>query len=307
MITPLLPVLLKAQRGHYAVPAFNVNNLEMIQAIMAAAEAEKSPVILQTSEGAIAYAGMEELAILVHLAAKRTKIPVVFHLDHGKDFDLVMKAIKSGLYTSVMFDGSTLPYKENVKRTKKLVEEAHRNGISVEAELGLIAGTEDFVSVSEHDAAMTDPEQAADFIKQTGCDAFAVAIGTSHGAYKMKGTSTLDFKRLMQITKATSAPLVLHGASGVPAKIKALCTKYGCEISDAKGIPDGQIKKAISLGVTKINIDTDIRIAFDAGLRKFLKENPSVIDPRKMMDSAKEIMTQVARHKMKLFGSSGKK
>ncbi len=306
MITSLLPVLQKAKRGRYAVAAFNVNNLEMIQAIMAAAEAERSPVILQTSEGAIAYAGMEELAILVHLAAKRTKIPVVFHLDHGKDFNLVMKAIKSDLYTSVMFDGSALAYNENAKQTKKIVEEAHKHGVSVEAELGLIAGTEDFVSVTEHDAAMTDPNQAADFVKQTGCDAFAVAIGTSHGAFKMKGTSTLDFKRLKQITEMTSAPLVLHGASGVPAKIKTLCTKYGCEISDAKGIPDAQIKKAISLGITKINIDTDIRIAFDAGLRKFLKENPTVIDPRKMMESARNLMIEVARHKMKLFGSSKK-
>lgn len=306
MLTSLSTVLSKAQRGRYAVGAFNINNLETIQAIFEAAEMERSPVIVQTSEGAIDYAGMDELAALVHLAAKRTKLPVVFHLDHGKNYDLVVKAIKSGFYTSVMFDGSSLPYKENVRRTKKLVEMAHGRGISVEAELGLIAGKEDFVSVAEHDAAMTQPDQAADFLKQTGCDALAVAIGTRHGAFKMKSDSTLDFDRLKRIAEAVSVPLVLHGASGVPSRIKALCTKYGCEISAAKGIPDAQIKKAVSLGICKVNIDTDLRIAFDAGIRKFLKEKPGVIDPREILKPAKELITQVARLKMRLFGSTGK-
>lgn len=306
MLTSLSSVLTKAQRGRYAVGAFNINNLETVQAIFEAAEAERSPVIVQTSEGAIDYAGMDELAALVHLAAKRTKLPVVFHLDHGKNYDLVVKAIKSGFYTSVMFDGSSLPYKENVRRTKTLVQMAHKKGISVEAELGLIAGKEDFVSVAEHDAAMTQPDQAADFLRQTGCDALAVAIGTRHGAFKMKTDSTLDFDRLKRIAETVEVPLVLHGASGVPARIKALCTKYGCEISQAKGIPDAQIKKAVSLGICKVNIDTDLRIAFDAGIRKFLKEKPGVIDPREILKPAKELITQVARLKMRLFGSTGK-
>ncbi|MBI5369841.1 class II fructose-1,6-bisphosphate aldolase [Candidatus Uhrbacteria bacterium] len=306
MLTSLSSILTKAQRGRYAVGAFNINNLETLQAVMDAAQAERSPVIVQTSEGAIDYAGMDELAALVHLAAKRTSRPVVFHLDHGKNYDLVVRAIISGFYTSVMFDGSSLPYKENVRRTKKLVEMAHKKGISVEAELGLIAGKEDFVSVAEHEAAMTQPAQAADFIKQTGCDALAVAIGTRHGAFKMKTESTLDFERLKQIAEAVSVPLVLHGASGVPSRIKTLCTKYGCEIASAKGIPDIQIKKAVSLGICKVNIDTDLRIAFDAGIRKFLKEKPGVIDPREILKPAKALITQVARHKMKLFGSSGK-
>ena len=205
-----------------------------------------------------------------------------------------------------MFDGSSLPYEENVKKTKVLVQMAHKKGISLEAELGLISGKEDFVSVSERDAAMTQPKQAADFIKRTGCDALAVAIGTKHGAFKMKADSSLDFHRLKQIAEAVSVPLVLHGASGVPARIKTLCTKYGCEIASAKGIPDAQIKKAVSLGICKVNIDTDLRIAFDAGIRKFLKEKPGVIDPREILKPAKELITKVVRLKMQLFGSSGK-
>lgn len=273
---------------------------------MTAAEKERAPVILQTSEGALSYAGMEELAALAHITARKTKLPVVFHLDHGKDYDLVISAIKSGFYTSVMFDGSSLAYKENVHKTKTIVKLAHAKKISVEAELGLIAGKEDFVSVAEHEASMTQPSQAADFVKQTGCDALAVAIGTRHGAFKMKKESNLDFERLKAIAEATSVPLVLHGASGVPAHIKAQCTKYGCEIASAKGIPDAQIKKAISLGICKVNIDTDLRIAFDAGIRKFLKEKPGVIDPREILKPAKELMTTVVRHKMKLFGCSGK-
>lgn len=306
MLASLSSVLTKAQHGRYAVGAFNINNLETLQAVMSAAEKERSPVILQTSEGALSYAGMEELAALAHLAARKTKLPVVFHLDHGKDFDLVVSAIKSGFYSSVMFDGSSLPYKENIRRTKEIVKLAHAKKISVEAELGIIAGKEDFVSATDREAAMTQPSQAADFVKQTGCDALAVAIGTRHGAFKMKKESSLDFERLKAIAEATSVPLVLHGASGVPARIKAQCTKYGCEISSAKGIPDVQIKKAISLGICKVNIDTDMRIAFDAGIRKFLKEKPGVIDPREILKPAKELMTTVARNKMRLFGSSGK-
>jgi fructose-bisphosphate aldolase class II len=306
MLTSLSSVLTKAQRGRYAVGAFNINNLETLQAVMDAAQMEKSPVIIQTSEGAIDYAGMDELAALVNLAAKRTNLPVIFHLDHGKNYDLVIKGIKTGFYTSVMFDGSSLLYKENIHRTKTIVAMAHKKGISVEAELGLIAGKEDFVSVDERDAAMTKPDQAADFVKQTGCDALAVAIGTRHGAFKLKKESSLDFDRLKQIAEMVPVPLVLHGASGVPARVKTLCTKYGCEIASAKGIPDAQIKKAISLGICKINIDTDLRIAFDAGIRKFLKEKPEVIDPREILKPAKTLITSVARYKMKLFGCSGK-
>jgi len=297
-------MLSKAQKHRYAVGAFNINNLEMIQAVMEAAEQELSPVILQTSEGAVDYAGMDELGTLVHVFAERSKRPVVFHLDHGKDKDLVIKAIKSGWYTSVMFDGSALPYKENVKITKQIVALAHKRGVSVEAELGAIAGIEDFVSVEDRDAHLTDPKQAVAFVKATGCDALAIAIGTRHGAFKMKKESELDFARLKKIAEVISIPLVLHGASGVPSHIKSLCTKYGCEISAAKGIPDAQIKKAVSLGIRKVNVDTDLRIAFDAGIRKFLKERPEVIDPREILKPAKELVTKIVRHKMQLLGSS---
>lgn len=306
MLTTLKHILDKAHKGNYAVGAFNINNLETLQAVMAAAEAERSPVVVQTSEGAIDYAGMDELAMLTHLAAMRTDIPVVFHLDHGKNYDLVVEAIKSGYYTSVMYDGSELPYEENVAATKRIVKMARAKGISVEAELGAIAGIEDFVSVEERDAHLTDPDQAAAFVAATGCDALAVAIGTKHGAYKFAGDSMLDFKRLKEIQAMVDVPLVLHGASGVPANIKKICTQYGCQIENAKGVPDASIKKAVSLGINKVNVDTDLRIAFDAGVRKFLHDKPEVIDPREILKPAKELMTKVVRQKMRLLGCSGK-
>jgi len=306
MLSRLAPLLQKARRGRYAVGAFNVNNLEIIQAVMAAAEAERAPVVLQTSEGAIDYAGMDELGTLVHLAAKKSKRPVVFHLDHGKNYDLVVEAIKSGYYTSVMFDGSSLPYPENIAATKRIVKMAHARGIDVEAELGAIAGIEDFVSVEEKDAHLTKPEQAAEFVRATGCDALAIAIGTSHGAYKFKGESNLDYPRLKKIAEQVKVPLVLHGASSVPAWVKNLCTEFGCDIAAAKGVSETSIKKAVGLGINKVNVDTDLRIAFDAGIRKFLKERPEVIDPREILKPAKELITKVVRQKMKLLGCSGK-
>ena len=306
MLTSLAPILAKARRGRYAVGAFNVNNLEIIQAVMDAAEAERSPVILQTSEGAIDYAGMDELGTLVHLAAKKSKRPVVFHLDHGKNYDLVVEAIKSGYYTSVMYDGSSHEYEENIRKTKTIVKLAHARGISVEAELGAIAGIEDFVSVKERDAHFTDPTQAVDFVKRTGCDALAIAIGTSHGAFKFKGESNLDYSRLKKIAEHVKVPLVLHGASSVPTWVKNLCTEFGCDIAAAKGVSEASIKKAVGLGINKVNVDTDLRIAFDAGIRKFLKERPEVIDPREILKPAKELITKVVRLKMKLLGCAGK-
>lgn len=306
MLTTLKNILSKAVHGHYAVGAFNINNLETLQAIMDAAQAEHAPVILSTSEGAIDYAGMEELASLVHIAARKTKLPVVFHLDHGKNYDLVVEAIESGWYTSVMYDGSSLPFSENIKRTKHIVKLAQKKKISVEAELGAIAGIEDFVSVEERDAQLTDPEEAAQFVKETNCDALAVAVGTKHGAYKFKGESRLDFGRLKEIAERVSVPLVLHGASGVPANIKKICTKYGCEITSAKGVSDSAVRKAVTLGVRKVNVDTDLRLAFDAGIRKFLKERPEVIDPREILKPAIELMTKVVRQKMRMLGCSGK-
>lgn len=306
MLVTLKAILQKAQKGRYAVGAFNMNNLETLQAIMDAAEAERAPVILQTSEGAVAYAGMEELATLANIAAKKSKRPVVLHLDHGKDEGLIAQAIQSGWYTSVMFDGSSFPLKENIHRTKRIVKLAHRYRVSVEAEVGAIAGAEDTISVEDRDARLTDPKEAARFVRATKCDALAVAIGTKHGAFKFKGESKLDFDRLKHIAEAVDVPLVLHGASGVPANIKRICTQYGCEISSAKGVSDAAVKKAVTLGVRKVNVDTDLRLAFDAGIRKFLKERPEVIDPREILKPAKALMTKVVRYKMKMLGSSGK-
>ena len=299
-------LLKQASSGNYAVGAFNVNNLEFIHAVMAAAEAEKSPVIIQTSHGALEYAGFEELSALVHVVASKTKIPVVLHLDHGTDAELVAFVIRSGLYQSVMFDGSSLSYDENIRETSKLAKLAHKAGMSLEAELGAIAGIEDFVSVEERDAHLTDPKQAQEFVKATGCDALAIAIGTRHGAFKFTEASKLDFPRLKKINDLVSVPLVLHGASGIPANIMKICTKYGCKIEDAKGVADAHIKKAVSLGIKKVNIDSDLRIDFDAGVRQFLNDNPEVIDPRKILGPAQALMSKVVSQKMRMLGCAGK-
>lgn len=302
MLTTLPHLLAQAEKKKCAIGAFNVYNLETIQAVIAAAEAEGSPVILQTSEAAIKYAGLEVLGALVHLLAKKTKIPVAFHLDHGKNEQLVVEAIKSGWYGSVMFDGSALPYKKNLTTTKKLVKLAHANGVTVEAELGAIAGIEDFVSVEDRNARLTDPKQAAEFVYLTECDALAVAIGTKHGAYKFSGESRLDYKRLEEINKVVAVPLVLHGASGVPVAVKETAIKFGAKIEAAKGVADQSIRRAISLGVRKINIDTDLRIASNAGLRKFLSEHPENIDPRAILGAGRDLMVEVIKQKIKLFG-----
>lgn len=300
------PHLLKmAARKGYAVGAFNINNLEFLHAVVEAADAEHAPVIVQTSEGAISYAGLEEIAALVHAVARKTRTPIVLHLDHGKDPDFVRSIIKNGSYQSVMFDGSSLSYDENVRVTAKLAALAHTEGMALEAELGAIAGIEDFVSVEARNAHLTDPEQAREFVQRTKCDSLAVAIGTSHGAYKFSGASKLDFPRLARINELVEVPLVLHGASGIPTSLKKQCTKYGCKIEDAKGVSDAHITKAVSLGINKVNIDSDLRIAFDAGVRQFLHDNPEVIDPRKILEPAQKLMTQVVRHKMRILGCAG--
>ncbi len=304
MLITLSQALKHAQRNGYAIGAFNINNFETAHAILEAASELSSPVILSTSEGAISYAGMDELGSLVHAMVRKYDIPVVYHLDHGKDIELIKRAIRSGWYTSVMFDGSSLPYEENLAKTRMLRRLAHWHGVSIEAELGAIAGIEDFVNVADRDAHLTNPEQADSFVRKSGCDALAIAIGTSHGAYKFEGSSQLDFARLEAVQKRVHIPLVLHGASGVPEHIKQQCMDYGCKIADAKGVADEHISKAVSLGICKVNIDTDIRIAFDAGVRKYLAENPEVIDPRKIMGGAIDLMKQVVSEKIKLFGSA---
>ncbi|MBI4127772.1 MAG: class II fructose-1,6-bisphosphate aldolase [Parcubacteria group bacterium] len=298
-------ILIPAFERRYAVGAFNVNNLEILQAIIEAAVAERSPVIVQTSEGAIAYAGMEELVEMITVAANEHDIPVVLHLDHGKNLEVVEQALDSG-YTSVMYDGSALPFEENAANTKRVVEKAHAKGIWVEAELGALRGVEDFVSVAERDATFTDPKEARAFVQATHCDALAVAVGTSHGAYKFKGEAQLDFARLAKIHEMVTIPLVLHGASGIPHELIEKAEAHGGEFGEAQGVPDEAIKKAIALGIAKINIDSDLRLAFTAGLRVTLDEKPAEFDPRKILAGAKELITKVVRAKIQLFGSSGK-
>lgn len=304
MLVPAKPLLTHARKRHYAVPAFNVNDLEFLKAVMDAAVKMKSPVIVQTSEGAIAYAGMDYLIAMVRVAAK-AKIPVVLHVDHGKDLKIIKQAIQSG-YTSVMYDGSALPYDKNIANTKQVVKWAHAKGVSVEAEIGALAGIEDFVSVAEKDAHLTNPDEALRFANDTNCDSLAVAIGTSHGAFKFKGKTHLDIERLKKIAAVVKIPIVLHGASGVLEDVKKLAEHFGAKIGEARGVLDADIKQAIKHGVAKINIDTDLRLAFTAGIREAVHDLPKVIDPRKLLEPANLLMREVAMRKMKLFGSAGK-
>jgi fructose-bisphosphate aldolase, class II len=275
-------LLQKAQREHYAVGAFNCNNMEIVQAIVAAAEAEKAPVIIQASQGAIKYAGIEFIAAMTRLAAEKASVPVALHLDHGTSFAQVMQCVRNS-FTSVMIDGSKLPLEENIALTNKVIEAVRPLGISVEAELGKIGGTEDDITVSEREALFTDPAEAERFVKETQVDALAIAIGTAHGQYK--GVPKLDFNRLKEIRKRVETPIVLHGSSGVP---------------------DEAIREAVSLGVCKVNIDTNIREAFVAASRLVLANNPKEIDPRKMLGPARDAATEIIREKIRIFGSNGK-
>lgn len=304
MLVTTKKMLVPARAKKYAVPAFNVNDLEFLKAVMSAAEKMKSPVIVQTSEGAIEYAGMDYLVAMIRVAAKG-KIPVAMHLDHGKNLKIVKAAIDAG-YTSVMYDGSALPYAQNVKNTKQVVAWAHPKGVSVEAEIGALAGIEDLVSVEEKDAKLTSPEEAVRFAHETKCDALAVAIGTSHGAFKFKGKTHLDIDRLKKIAKLVKLPIVLHGASGVLEDIKKLAEHHGAKLGAARGVLDADIAEAIKHGVAKINIDTDLRLAFTAGIREATDDLPKVIDPRKLLEPAGLLMREVAMRKMKLFKSAGR-
>ena len=297
-------VLSVASAGGYAVGAFNINNMEILQAIVETAVEEKSPIIVSASPSAVQYAGLEYLVAMVQTAAKTNpSIPMTLHLDHGKDIKTATMCINGG-FTSVMIDGSHLDFEENIAMTKHIVNLARSKGVSVEAELGKLVSQESTAKDAED--PYTDPDAAVEFVDRTGVDSLAVAIGTSHGAYKFKGDVKLDFERLKVIRGKVDVPLVLHGASGVPAWIVELATKYGAELSGAKGIPDDHIKRAISLGIAKINIDTDLRLAFTGSIRKVLVTSPKEYDPRKVLGPAKQNMKKVVQEKMRLFGSSGK-
>ena len=297
-------LMVPARKKGYAVPALNVQNLESLTAVAEAAAEEKSPVILAITPSVIKYAGMPYIVGMAKTAAQLSAVPISIHLDHGEDYETAAKCIEAG-FSSVMIDGSFLKYEENIAVTKKVVAIAHPKGVSVEAELGKLAGIEER-SVEEKDAILTDPETAKEFVEKTGVDTLAVAIGTSHGAYKFKSESKLDIERLKTISQKVTIPLVLHGASSVPQWLIEKATKYGATLGNAKGIPEAEIRKAISLGIAKVNVDTDLRLAFTASVREALANSPKEFDPRKILGPAKDTMKQVAKSKMQLFGSSGK-
>ena len=289
----------KAYEGHYAIGAFNVNNMEIIQGIMEAAEEEQSPVILQASEGARTYAGQNYIVDLVKTAvAQYPDIPVALHLDHGSTFEIAKACIDGG-FTSVMIDGSKHPYEENVRLTKQVVEYAHDKGVVVEAELGRLAGVEDNVSVSAKDALFTDPEEAAEFVHLTGCDSLAIAIGTSHGAYKYKGDPYLDYDRLEKVGQLLPGyPIVLHGASTVIQEFVQKCNKFGGSVQGAKGVPEDMLNKAAHMAVCKINIDTDIRLAMTSAIRESLFRDPSNFDPRSYLKAGRQAVKEMVKHKI---------
>ena len=297
----------KSMEEGFAIGAFNINNMEIIQGIIDAASKQNSPVILQASSGAIKYARVKYLMKMVEAAVEETNIPIAIHLDHGPDFETCKMCIDNG-FTSVMIDGSKYSFEENIELTKKVVDYAHSKGVVVEAELGQLAGIEDDVNVSESDAKYTDPNQAKEFVERTGCDSLAIAIGTSHGAYKFKGEAKLRFDILKEIKdKIPNTPIVLHGASTVIPELVETCNKYGADIPGTKGVPDEILHTASISGVSKINVYTDLRLAFTGEIRKALFENPSAFDPRKYLLPAREKITEIVEHKIKdVFGSSNK-
>ena len=298
----------KSMKEGYAIGAFNVNNMEIIQGIMDAAAESKSPVILQASSSAIKYARINYLMKMVEAAVEEhPNIPIAIHLDHGPDFETCKKCVDNG-FTSVMFDGSKYDFEENIRLTKEVVDYAHAHGVVVEAELGKLAGIEDDVNVSASDAMYTDPAQAEEFVRRTGVDSLAIAIGTSHGAYKFKGEAKLRFDILKQIKeRIPNTPIVLHGASTVIPELVNMCNEYGGNIPGAKGVPDEILHEASISGVSKINVDTDLRLAMTAGIRKVFVEDPSAFDPRKYLIPARELVKETVSHKMKdVFGSANK-
>lgn len=297
----------KSIEEKFAIGAFNINNMEFVQAIMDAAAKENSPVILQTSASAIKYARIPYLKKMIEAGLEEHDIPVVLHLDHGPDFETCKLCIDSG-YTSVMFDGSKYDFEENIRRTKEVVDYAHAHGVVVEAELGKLAGIEDDVNVADSDAMYTDPEQALEFVQRTGCDSLAIAIGTSHGAYKFKGEAKLRFDILEKIKELIpDTPIVLHGASTVIPKYVEMCNEFGGKMPGAKGVPDEMLHEASLRGVSKINVDTDLRLAMTAGIRKTFVENPEVFDPRKYLGIGREYIEETVANKMRnVFGCSNK-
>ena len=299
-------ILDDANKNGYAVGAFNANNMEFLQSIFAAADSEKSPIIIAASEGAMKYAGAEMLYSMVKtLSDAHPRIPAALHLDHGSNIKAVMTAVKAG-FTSVMIDASHFQYEENLKMTKQIVGICHPVGISVEAELGRLQGVEDNVSVAERDAVLVNPVEARDFVESSGIDFLAPAIGTSHGAFKFKGEAKLDFERLKKVKELTGIPLVLHGASSVPEASSKRFEEFGGDLKGAKGVPFDILKEAVKFGINKVNTDTDLRISFLAKVRESVATDKSQIDPRKIFGPARDYVIEVIRERMKVLGSSGR-
>lgn len=301
-LIPLVQCLKEAEKGGYGVGAFNVNNMEQIQAIMMAAQRMRSPVIVQASRGALRYSNFVYLKYLIQAAAEENPdIPIVMHLDHGDSLETVKKAIELG-FTSVMIDGSHLPFEENVALTREVVEYAHERGVSVEAELGTLGGIEEDIA---NVVQLTDPDQAEEFVARTGCDALAVAIGTSHGAYKFKAKPVLALDLIDEIYRRVRIPLVMHGSSSVPQELVEKINRYGGNLQGSLGVPIESIQQGIKGGVRKINVDTDLRLAATAAIREVFAESPEKFDPREYLGPAREAMAEVVAARMEAFGSAG--
>lgn len=297
----------KAYDGGYAIGAFNVNNMEIIQGITEAAAELQAPLILQVSKGARAYANRTYLKKLVEAAVIETGLPIVLHLDHGDSFETCKSCIEDG-FTSVMIDASSKPFEENIEITRKVVEYAHDHGVVVEAELGTLAGIEDEVNVSAEDSSYTHPEEVEEFVSRTGCDSLAIAIGTSHGAFKFKGEPHLRFDILEKVSeKLPGFPIVLHGASSVMPEYVQMINQYGGNIPGAQGVPEEMLRQAASMAVCKINVDSDLRLAMTGVIRKQFAEHPDQFDPRQYLKPARIALRDMVRHKIvNVMGCNGK-
>ncbi len=301
-------LLMDAYKNGYAIGAFNVNNMEISQAIVAAHEAKEAPLILQLSSGARKYANTKMLVDIIHsLSEQHPKVPIIIHQDHGADFSICESAIEAG-FTSVMIDASHHPFEENVSITKEVVDYAHSKGVIVEAELGMLGGVEEHVSVDEKDARLTDPDEAIEFVKQTRCDTLACAIGTSHGAFKFSSDGKVDIDRVKKLTDVLPGiPLVMHGSSSVPQEYVELCNRFGGDLTGARGVLEETISEAAKYGVSKVNIDTDLRLVLTAVIRKVFMENPKEFDPRKYLGPARDEIQKMVEHKIDVLGSGGKR
>lgn len=295
-----------AYKEGFAIGAFNVNNMELIQGITEAAKEENAPIILQVSAGARKYANQTYLLKMVEAANIETGLPICLHLDHGEDFEICKSCIDGG-FSSVMIDGSKYPLKKNIELTKQVVEYAHERGVTVEGELGKLSGIEDNINVSDEDAQFTNPDEVEEFVKSTGVDSLAIAIGTSHGAFKFKGTPRLRFDILEEVSKRLpNFPIVLHGSSSVPRDFLETINKFGGDMTGAQGVPEELLRKAASMAVCKINIDSDLRMAFTAGIRKHMAENPTHFDPRQYLTDARANVKSIVKHKLKeVLGCAG--